>query len=235
MQRYDLLLLDADDTLYDFNVAEANALASTFQFFGVPYNQRIKERYIRINRQLWADFEKERITQAELKITRFAMLFEGIQTQLDFQEVSERFSRELGECSDLLDKAYEVCRDLSKTCKLVIVTNGVSYTQHRRINRSSIRPFISQVFVSEDVGCQKPQLAFFEYVYNALGGFDKSKTLIVGDSLSSDIKGGNGFGIDTCWFNPLHRKCPDDIQPTMEIAQLDELFQIINCDVVGRK
>ena len=123
--------------------------------------------------------------------------------------------------------ALETCKMLSEYCSLYIVTNGVSKTQHSRIRLSAIKDYFKDIFVSEDVGYQKPLKEFFDYVFEKINLIDKSRVLIVGDSLTSDIQGGNNAGIDTCWYNPKGIENTKKVNCTYEINNLQDLLSII--------
>lgn len=232
MIAYNTILLDADDTLLDFAKSEALALEKSLGNHNLPYSPRTDALYQSINRELWAAFEQQLVTKEALMETRFALLFKamGIYDQDDLESVA--FNREylenLGDGTFLMEHAEEACRQLTALgCKLYIVTNGVSRTQHRRINRSAIEPYLSGLFVSEDSGSQKPMKEYFDYVFQRIPNFNPSQTLMVGDSLSSDIKGGANAGLSTCWYNPTHKPNLNGPIPTYEIEDLLELPFII--------
>ena len=203
MKRYHVFLFDADETLFDFVKAEAAALRNTMEDFGLTYSEAVRQQYHRINDGLWKQFERGAVSRDELQQARFSRLFEALGVSRDAGAFNSRYLTELGRGTYLLDGAYEICQYLRRNRKkLCIVTNGTAAAQRARIGRSELRPFFDELFISEEIGARKPEKLFFERVLTRLASFDPRDMLIVGDSLSSDIAGGNGAGIDTCWFNP---------------------------------
>lgn len=227
MAKYDIILFDADNTLFDFDKAEDMAITIALKANGIDANEEIKHKYVRINSALWKSFEKGEISKEHIMNTRFQQLFEELSIDGDGRKCNEDYLEALGEGSFLMLGALELCRKLTKSHKLYIVTNGVSKTQHRRINNSLIKDYFEGVFVSEDVGYQKPQVEYFNHVFNKIGITDTSRVLIVGDSLSSDIKGGINAGIATCWFNPLGHNKDEALSPTYTISSLSEVLEIV--------
>jgi len=226
--RYDTILFDADGTLFDFDQAEATAFRMLLQKISIPYSTEIFDLYRRINREKWRQLEEGAITKDRLVRERFSEFFQEIGAEEIDPVASNAFYLDaLADSSELLDGAFEVCRELSRTHTLAIVTNGIERTQMRRINASSIRPFIKDIFVSERVGSAKPETAYFDYVFAAMGLADKKRVIIVGDSPGSDILGGNRYGIDTCYFDPAGRSLEGEIRATYEISNLRELLAIL--------
>ena len=198
MQSYTWLLFDADDTLFDYPAAESGALQTTFEHFGQVYRSEILRIYQIYNRQVWNEFERGEILPQDLRLKRFRLLFDEIQVPLDPQDFSQRYLENLASASDLLPGASDVLEVLSKKYHIALVTNGLKEVQRPRLERSAIHSFIEKVFISEEMGVAKPAPAFFEIVFQELGNPPKSKVLIIGDSLTSDMQGGINFGIDTC-------------------------------------
>jgi 2-haloacid dehalogenase len=222
--KYEVILFDADDTLFDYALAEAHALKSTFLEHQIELIQPHVELYRSVNQQLWHDYEKGAVTLDFLRHERFRKLFVEIQADLDAIHFSERYVDFLGEGSFLIDGADVLVAELlAKGQRLAIITNGIKKTQHSRIGRSSLANSFEHIIISEDTGYSKPHTGIFDYAFDKLLITDKSKVLIVGDSLTSDIQGGNNYGIDTCWFNPGHKLNSTSANPTYEIAHLSEL------------
>ncbi|MDU4695288.1 MULTISPECIES: YjjG family noncanonical pyrimidine nucleotidase [Paenibacillus] len=228
---YTHILFDADDTLYDYPKAENHALNQTLTEAGIPCTDEVMKAYQAINQQLWRDLEQGLVTQAALRTERFARLVQqlGLTPRVQVEEISERYLELLGEGIFLIDGAYELCRDLNEAgFHLAIITNGIKKVQTSRIAGSELAEMFEAVIVSEDTGYQKPHPGIFDYAFDALGlqQTDKSRVLIVGDSLTSDMKGGLNYGIDTCWFNPFHRPNTLDLRPTYEIHRLAEVKEL---------
>lgn len=208
MNKFDLILLDADGTLFDFDRAEDFALGRTFAHYGFSYDAEVRDSYRTINRRLWQDFDQGKIGKPELLTARFRRLLDQYGLAADAAACNNYYLEQLAAGSQLLDGALEVCRRLAGSCFLAIATNGVSGTQKSRLAQSAIRPYIRQIIVSEDAGFAKPHAGFFEYALRLCGQREKSRTIIVGDNLDADIAGGADFGIATCWYNPAGR--PND-------------------------
>ena len=228
MKKYDIFLFDADGTLYDYDLAEAHALKSMFHQSGFPYSEEIRMTYRKINQEVWDLFEKGELTKDVLQTLRFDRLFAEIGVDYDAHIFNEKYLFELGKGSFLIKGTLEICEAIAAfDKKIFIVTNGILATQEARIKHSLIAHYISDSFVSEHIGFQKPDIRYFEYVFAHIPKIDKNKILIIGDSLSADIAGGNLAGIDTCWFNESLTKNQTDIKPTYEINSLKELQQFI--------
>lgn len=229
--RYPILLLDADRTLFDFEASQANALKTAYEAAGfsrtLPYTPDILDCYSRINQSWWQRLERKECTKPQLQLGRFREFFQCLGLSFDPESFNRMYMEELGNGSWLLPHAEEVCRELAKTCTLYIVTNGVSRTQRKRIGGSALTDVFRDIFVSEEAGVPKPDARYFDYVFSRLGTSDRSRMLLVGDSLTSDIQGAHNAGLDSCWFNPAGLPCPDSPVPTYEIRDLRELPAIV--------
>lgn len=226
--KYEVVLFDIDDTLFDFKKAERHALHHTFTQFGLPHGvTEYKASYDEINNVLWREAEEGHITTAQLRVERFKRLFALHKLDFNSDDFSAAYLRYLGEGAFLIDGAAELCGMLSD-CRLAIITNGIKEVQTSRLQLSPLRHMFEQVVISEEVGCQKPQAGIFDYAFTKLAIYDKSKALMVGDSLTSDIQGGHQYGIDTCWFNPGGKTNTSGVQPTYEIKNLMDLKDIIH-------
>lgn len=225
--RYHWLLFDADGTLFDYEMAEAKALKATFMDFQLPYGPATTEKYREINHQIWQDFEHGLITSAALRTTRFERLFESVQVQADAAPFSARYLQHLANASDLMPGAENVIRKLKEHYRLAIITNGLKDVQYPRLEGSAIGAWFEVIAVSEEVGAAKPDPRFFEAAFQRMGQPPRETALVIGDSLSSDIRGGVYYGLDTCWFNPTGSTPDPEIQPTHQIARLDELLTLL--------
>lgn len=226
-KHYPWLWFDADNTLFDYNKAEENALKRTFHLLSLPFEEDYLPIYQRINHDLWQALEKREITPAVLRSRRFALLLEVLQLDGSSDEMSNIYIEQLALSSELMDGAREVLQSLSGKCRLAIVTNGLQAVQRSRLSHSAIHDFIADIIISEEIGTAKPHPAFFETASSRLGDPPKSDILIIGDSLSSDMQGGVDYGIDTCWFNPNDAPRPDHLPITYEIRQLREILDIL--------
>ena len=225
--RYTTILFDADGTLFDFQAAEAHALEETVRDFGYSFEPGMLQRYHQLNRSLWDAYDKGEITKRTLQDTRFSRFLAQEGLQGDGIQWNRIYAKHLGERGDLLEDALPVCRELCRHCRLAIVTNGVSATQHSRFDRSPLLECFERLFISEEMGYQKPQKEFFDAVLAELAPVKSQETLVVGDSLLSDILGANNAGLDACWFNPGGEVNSTQARPTYEIARLPQLLPLV--------
>lgn len=204
-QRYTTLLLDADETIFDFLQGERTSLRTVLAARGLPHDDAILERYHRINDALWHAFERGEVTKEQIKHERFARLAarSGFPPSLDIDKINADYLAQLSESDYLLPGARAFLETLKEGgYDLVLITNGVARTQLRRLEKSGLAPLFSHVFVSEAVGAQKPLRAFFDAVLDAVDETDPEKLLVIGDSLGSDIQGAANAELDCVWFNP---------------------------------
>ncbi|WP_141604039.1 YjjG family noncanonical pyrimidine nucleotidase [Terrilactibacillus laevilacticus] len=233
MKHYRTLLFDVDDTLLDFQAAEVFALRSLFEEQNIPLTLDIEARYKQINQGLWRSFEEGKIDRDEIANTRFSLLFKEYDQEVDGFSFGMKYRSYLKEGHQLISGAIELIEDLKNKYDLYIVTNGVAETQDKRLRDSGLFPLFKDIFVSEDTGFQKPMKEFFDYVFARIPDISLEETLIIGDSLTSDIKGGELAGIDTCWFNPEMTPNNTEITPTYQIQKLEELYDILNIKSVS--
>lgn len=227
MKRYRNLLFDVDDTLLDFGAAERQALRLLFEEHAFPYTPETEAAYQRINQELWHSFEGGAVSRDEVLHGRHSRLFKEFGRDVDGAKMDQIFSRHLEAGHQLMDGAFELIVGLQAHYGLYLVTNGVSRIQDKRLRGSGLHPLFKGIFVSEDTGYQKPMRQYFDHVFARIPGFTAPETLIIGDSLNADIRGGHGAGLDTCWFNPGAKPNDSGVTPTYEIRRLDELHQIL--------
>jgi 2-haloacid dehalogenase len=225
--KYRYLVFDADGTLFDYDAAEARALESTFASFQIPYDADIHGLYVAINRRVWADFEKGRISSRQLRTRRFEELVSESGWEADPAVLSREYLIHLGNAGVLLPGARDAVERLSKDFTLALATNGISDVQKRRLAASGLGSFFAAVVISDQIGIAKPASGYFDILFERLGHPPISETLIIGDGLSSDMAGGEGYGMDTCWFNPRGLANETAIRPTYEISTLEEIDAIV--------
>ena len=184
---YQTLLFDADDTLLDFKAAEQNALRQLFASLSIELTDNIRNLYHTINHSLWQAFERGEISKDEILATRFRRLFAEINFSNLPDTLESDYQSMLASGHQTITEAFEVLNILMQSHDLYIVSNGVASTQYNRLKASGLYPYFKGVFVSEETGYQKPQIEFFDYVIARIPEFKKENTLIIGDSLSSDI------------------------------------------------
>lgn len=202
MSKYTTFLLDADDTIFDFKAAAAVALEKSFKECSLPYGEETYRAYMEINDNLWKMLERKEIDQTQLKKLRFTAVLERLGIDFSGEKMNEVYINNLGECAVFFAGAEEFLSELSKIGRIYIITNGFKAVQERRLKKFKIERFAEGVFVSEEVGCNKPDPNFLKYVAERVPDFIPEKTLIVGDSLTSDIALANAGNIDCVWYNP---------------------------------
>ncbi len=228
MKKYNTLLFDLDDTILDFKKGEKIALTALLEEMQAGNVNEVIEDYIVINKGLWRELEKGNVDREYVLNNRFSMLFKKYNRDLDGIEVENRFRYYLNMQHEFVEGAEELLEKLGGLYKIYIVTNGVSHTQYKRIKDANLEGFFTEIFVSEDIGYQKPSKKYFEEVARKIEGFEPERTLIVGDSLTADIAGGMEFGIDPCWLNQNSAPNTTNISPTYEIKKLSDLYDILN-------
>ncbi|QWI52257.1 YjjG family noncanonical pyrimidine nucleotidase [Bacillus mycoides] len=227
MKKYKTLLFDVDDTLLDFQKAEKIALRMLFEEKGLLLTDEIEDRYKKINKSLWDSFEKGEIARNEIINTRFSILFKEYGEEVDGILVENNYRSYLEEGNQLMQGAFEFINQIQSKYDLYIVTNGISKTQDKRLRNAGLHSLFKDIFVSEDTGFQKPMREYFDYVFERIPNFASEEGLIIGDSLSADIKGGYVAGIDTCWFNPEKKSNDSEIMPTYEVHNFEELYALL--------
>jgi len=223
---YNWILFDADGTLFDYDAAEAAALAAAFARIGQNFLPEHSEIYRTINGRMWLELEEGTTTQERLRVERFEELFETIGVNSDATQFSDDYTANLATQTGLIDGADSTVAALAEIARLMLITNGLTQVQRPRFGASSIRRHFDGLVISEEVGAAKPDPQIFDAAFATMNHPRKSKVLMVGDSLTSDIKGGIDYGIDTCWFNPSGRALQNGVEPTYEIRRIDELLDI---------
>lgn len=223
---YKILLFDLDNTLLDFCANETDSLNKLFQKHGYIFTDELFELYNSVNKQLWADYENGKIELDDVLNSRFSETMLRLGKEVDGIEWENQYRELLGNGCQLIEGALEVCRRLSESHRLFVITNGITKTQIKRLKQSGLYEFFEDFFISQSIGSQKPSKEFFDYVMSHIKGFNGKEALIIGDSLNTDIKGGLMSGIDTCWFNSKLHECSPEIRTTYTIASLEELYDI---------
>ena len=230
---YKIILLDIDDTLFDYSKTASYAIKKVFEDFGyfdkdnVSEFEEIKKEYNIINYLLWRKLEIGEIDMDTLKIERFKMLFEKMKMDYNIKDFSRQYLKRMGEGVFLFEGAEKLCEYLYKKYKLGIITNGMKEVQYSRVNNSTIGKYIDKIIVSDDVGISKPNAEIFEYALKEMGHNNKKDVIMVGDSLTADIQGGINFGIDTCWVNLKNKEADEKIKPKYAVTRLEEIYDIL--------
>lgn len=225
---YKFLLFDLDHTLLDFDAAEDVALTLLLKEEGVVEIQGFKDYYVPMNKSLWKDLEQKKITKQELVNTRFSRLFKHFGIDKDGIHLAERYQFYLAQQGQIFSGAMELLDNLiERGYELYAATNGITAIQTGRLAQSGLASYFNQVFISEQLKTQKPDALFYEKIGQQIAGFSKEKTLMIGDSLTADIQGGNNAGIDTIWYNSHHLENKTQVQPTYEVDSYQALLEIL--------
>ena len=222
----EFLLLDLDDTILDFHKAERIALSKTFRDFGLEPTNEVLDLYHEINKWHWEQLELGLMTRDQVLVNRFGALFEKVGMTVDPAACAKSYESNLGIGHYFLPGAEEAVKKLHEKYRLFLVSNGTATVQHGRLTSAGLYPYFEQVFISQNIGYNKPDKAYFDRCFERIPGFAPEKALMVGDSLTSDIKGGINAGLKTVWVNPAHKPC-GDIHPDYEIEGLSQLEALL--------
>jgi 2-haloacid dehalogenase len=226
-ERFTTILWDNDNTLMDFEYSLHKALYACFEAFNLYIDEKIIARYEVINTAYWKRLERGEVTKQQLLDGRFIDLFSELGYEVDVAEFRKMFQVELGSYFMYLDDSLEICKKLQGKVKQYIITNGVRETQIKKITAAGFFDIMEEIFISGDVGYEKPRKEFFDHCLEKIGEKDIDKVLIVGDSLTSDIAGGNNAGIKTCWYNPKGKTADSQYHIDYEINNLNQIFEVI--------
>ena len=221
------LFLDLDDTILDFHKAERIALSKTIADFGVEPTEEVLSRYHVINKWHWEQLEQGKLTREEVLQNRFGVLFDELGVAADKEACARAYEKNLSIGHYFLPGAEEAVENLNKKYRLFLASNGTASVQHGRMTSANLYRFFEKVFVSQEIGHNKPSKAYFDGCFALIPDFDPEKAIIVGDSLTSDILGGINAGIRTCWVNPGHLPAREDIRPDYEIEALSQLEALL--------
>jgi YjjG family noncanonical pyrimidine nucleotidase len=229
MPRYPIVLLDADNTLFDFDAAEGKALSAVLRSRGYAADQAQVECYQAINAALWEAFARGEVEQDFLLVERFRRFEQAMGGHHDPAAFNADYLAALAAHGDLIPGALELCRDLCQMgCTLAIVTNGATVAQRGRYETSPLRRYIPHLFISQEIGARKPERAFFDHVCRKMGISDRRQAVVVGDNLNSDILGGNQAGLDTIWYDPHGAALTGPARPTYRAAAFSQIKAIIS-------
>ena len=229
MSKYKYLLWDIDGTILNFEKAEKRAIRTLFEKFNLgECTDEMLACYIQINKKYWKLLECGKMEKERILVERFVEFFEkeGISTDVA-SEFNKAYQLALGDTIAFNDDALDIIKAQKKNYQIIIVTNGTAIAQKKKLERSGLDKIADNIFISEEVGYEKPSIHFFERVIAKAGIDDVSQAVIIGDSLTSDIQGGVNAGIDTCWYNPKEDVNDTNLKPTYIIKNLHELCEIV--------
>ena len=224
------IFLDLDDTILDFHRSEAVALAKTLQSLNVTPTEAVIKRYSEINRAHWKALERRELTREQVLTGRFSQLFLELGMNVSPNVAQSLYEKNLSESHFFIDGAPRLLMTLSRKYPLYIASNGTTMVQKSRIASAGIGRYFKDVFLSQELGADKPQIEFFERATGQIEGYKPEEAIILGDSITSDMQGGINAGMNTCWFNP-HRRGREGVMPEFEItdlSQFDSVLQKLN-------
>ena len=222
------LLFDADDTLFDFPQASSRAFSVMCAANGIPNTPEVYQRYHEINKVLWQAFDRGEVTKDFVTHERYVRFLKALELDRDPGQCNRDYLAALGQSVFPLPHAEEVCRTLaSRGHHLYIVTNAVASVQRSRLALCTFGDVFEGAFISEEAGASKPDKAYYDYVRARVPEISPENTLVIGDSLTTDIRGANNAGLPCCWFNPGGAAAPPDLTIDYEIHDLRELLDIV--------
>lgn len=229
MARYDVVLLDADMTILDFARSEEEALERVLAKWGLPRSEAVRQTYHKINSALWAALARGEVDQDYLKVERFAALLRWLdRPEISPAALGRDYELCLGESAYLLPGADDFCRALGELgVTLAIATNGLPAAQRGRYVRTGLDRLVPHLFISMELGAQKPQAAFFDRVLQKLGNPARERVVMVGDGLDTDILGANWAGIDSIWYNPAGKPLTGSARPTVTAADYGQVLAAV--------
>lgn len=217
------VLFDLDNTLFDFDKAESRAVSYTLRELGIDPTPAVVKRYSELNLEQWKLLELGKLTRREVKLRRYQLLFEELHVDCSAARAAKIYETQLGIGHYFIEGAPELLETLYGNYLLFLVTNGTASVQKSRLKSAGIERYFEAVFISEEMGADKPSSAYFDACFSRIPNFQKGEAVIIGDSLTSDIKGGINAGIRTIWFNPSGTENPADIRPDFEIRSLNQI------------
>ena len=228
MGKFDIILWDVDQTLLDFKKSESYAIRFCFRKFGKEASDETVSAYSSINENFWKQIEKGQINKKEALVERFRTLFRQIgEEDIEAEAFQKEYADAIVSVYYFQDDSYNLLNQLKVKYRQYLVSNGVTYTQMKKLRLSGLDKLVDGIFVSEQLGVPKPHKEFFEQCFCAIPGFQREKALIVGDSLSSDMQGGNNAQISTCWYNPAGLENPFNIRIDYQIKDLNEIWNVL--------
>ncbi|MBO4356029.1 MAG: YjjG family noncanonical pyrimidine nucleotidase [Clostridia bacterium] len=229
MKNYKDILIDADDTIFDFGKCERNAFFLSARKMGIEVSENVYSKYSEINKSLWKAHERKEITREEIQSKRYTELLRFLgKDDREGENWNRYYVEELANQAALFEESETACRELAKHFRLSVITNGIDFVQHNRINMISFKEVFSYVFISGEIGYTKPDVRFFETAAAIIPCFEKDKAVVVGDSVTSDIAGANNFGVDAILIDREDKHGEQDLQIIARLKDLNELCKYLS-------
>jgi len=225
------LLFDFDNTLVDFTYSAHKGLQDTFKEYKIDWNEKNYNLYKKINHGVWSEFEQGLITTEDIRKKRFALFLKSLNMQNhDGYEMNAFFLERIVDHPKILKHTIETLDLLQDNFTLGIVTNGLKEVQRRRITKHGLDSYFTEIVVSDEIDLAKPDPRYFQYTLDRIEEKDKSKVLVVGDNITSDVGGAQAFGFKACWFNPDDKENQSDTLPFHQIEKLTELTELLSIE-----
>ncbi len=222
-----IVLIDIDNTLIDFNKCAAYTIQNIFQKYNLPYSENTAKTFLNENVKIWKKLENGEITKTYLRENRWNIILNKLSLQGDGKVFEELFEEGIKNTAFEVDGANDFLEYLHKKHSLCIISNGFRKVQENRLKISGFDKYFKSLFFSEDIGFQKPAKEFFDYCFKELDFPEKNDVILIGDSISADIKGGKNYKIKTVWFNKNNEIAPPEVKPDFEIKYLKEIKDIL--------
>ena len=227
MAKYSHLLFDADHTIFDFEKSQNRSLQLAFTDLGIPSKPVYFSSYDRINKQAWLDFERGKIDRKQLVRQRATQFQSIVEEPFDPFEFHDCYKHHLSEQVDYFDHAFETLHELAGTYTLAMITNGLAPIQKPRLAKSGIEHLFDVIAISGEIGLAKPDIAYFNYTFEALNNPSRDECLVIGDNLVADIQGGINAGCDTCWIDNSRLRVTEDIRPTYKVRDWKDIRNLL--------
>lgn len=219
--------MDLDNTIIDFNECARHSIMGIFEDLGFHYDENVFETFITENVKIWKRLERGEIDKPYLRANRWNIILGKLGIEYDGTIIEERFENGVAKGAYPVEYAYELLEYLYSKYDLYVVSNGFRFVQESRVKIGKFDKYFKELFLSEDIGIQKPDIRFFDYCYEKIGCPPKEELILIGDSLSADIQGGINFNVETIWFNKNNEPQNDTIKPTYTVNHLKEIEKIL--------
>ena len=221
------VLIDVDNTLLDFHLGSKVIMQQLFEEYSHPFTDVIYKTYIEINDVLWKKYERGEVTREEIYEARWKTVFERLGIGINSTEFEKKYLEELKTSAEKVEGAEELLVYLSSKYPVYAASNAVQERQELRLAKAGLTKYLKDIFTSEMLGASKPSAEFFEKCLKNMGGFNAEDVIMIGDSITADINGGNAIGMKTCWFNFEGKEVPKGLKTDFIVDKLHEILEII--------
>lgn len=221
------VFLDVDNTLLDFNENARLAMEKSFHEAGLSFREDMFPVFSAINDSLWRSIETGQLTRERLHEIRWESIFKELQIDHDGKEFETVFLRHMAASPKPIAGAMDLLRCLYPKYTVCLASNASYEPQSKRLSHTGIPACVHKIFISEQLGFAKPEKGFFDACFAQLPGAIPQESIIIGDSLSADIRGGAAYGMKTCWYNPEKKPVPADMKIDYVVHSLPEIKEIL--------